>query len=52
MLVASLVRVAMENMREGSNVTIRVGPSKGESWKQYFATFPAELAWQWLKMLH
>lgn len=38
MLVASLVRVAMENMREGSNVTIRVGPSQGESWKRYFAS--------------
>jgi flagellar assembly protein FliH len=38
MLVASLVRVAMENMREGSNVTIRVGPGKGESWKRYFAS--------------
>ncbi len=37
MLVASLVRVAMENMREGSNVTIRVGLGKGESWKRYFA---------------
>ena len=38
MLVASLVRLAMENMREGSNVTIRVGPTKGESWKRYFAS--------------
>jgi flagellar assembly protein FliH len=38
MLVASLVRVAMENMREGSNVTIRVGPSKGDSWERYFAS--------------
>jgi flagellar assembly protein FliH len=37
MLVASLVRVAMENMREGSNVTVRVGAGKGESWKRYFA---------------
>jgi flagellar assembly protein FliH len=37
MLVATLVRMAMENMREGSNVTIRVGPSKGETWKRYFA---------------
>ena len=37
MLVASLVRLAMENMREGSNVTIRVGPGKGETWKHYFA---------------
>jgi flagellar assembly protein FliH len=38
MLVASLVRLAMENMREGSNVTIRVGPGKGESWKRYFSS--------------
>jgi flagellar assembly protein FliH len=38
MLVASLVRVAMENMREGSNVTIRIAPNKGESWKRYFAS--------------
>jgi len=39
MLVASLVRLAMENMREGSSVTIRVEPSKGEAWKQYFSSF-------------
>jgi flagellar assembly protein FliH len=38
MLVASLVRLSMENMREGSNVTLRVKPSKGESWKHYFAS--------------
>ena len=38
MLVASLVRVAMENMREGSNVTIRIAPNKCESWKRYFAS--------------
>lgn len=37
MLVAALVRLAMENMREGSSVTIRVSPGKGESWRQYFA---------------
>lgn len=37
MLVAALVRLAMENMREGSNVTVRVSPGKGESWKKYFA---------------
>jgi flagellar assembly protein FliH len=37
MLVASLVRLVMENMREGSNVTIRVGPGKGETWKRDFA---------------
>lgn len=39
MLVASLVRLAMENMREGSSVTIRVQPSKGAAWKQYFSSF-------------
>jgi flagellar assembly protein FliH len=39
MLVASLVRLAMENMREGSSVTIRVEPGKGEAWKQYFSSF-------------
>jgi flagellar assembly protein FliH len=39
MLVASLVRLAMENMREGSSVTIRVGVGKGEDWKRYFANF-------------
>jgi flagellar assembly protein FliH len=38
MLVASLVRLAMENMREGSSITIRVEPGKGEAWKQYFAS--------------
>jgi len=38
MLVASLVRLAMENMREGSSVTIRVEPGKGEAWKQYFSS--------------
>lgn len=37
MLVAALVRIAMDNMREGSTVTIRVGFGKGESWRQYFA---------------
>jgi flagellar assembly protein FliH len=37
MLVAALVRLAMENMREGSSVTIRVSPGKGEPWRQYFA---------------
>jgi flagellar assembly protein FliH len=37
MLVASLVRLVMENMREGSNVIIRVGAGKGEIWKRDFA---------------
>jgi flagellar assembly protein FliH len=39
MLVASLVRLALENMREGSSVTIRVEPSKSEAWKRYFSSF-------------
>jgi len=37
MLVAALVRLAMENMREGSTVTIRVSPGRAEAWRQYFA---------------
>jgi flagellar assembly protein FliH len=37
MLLAALVRLAVEKMREGSSVTIRVGPGRGASWKQYFA---------------
>jgi flagellar assembly protein FliH len=40
MLVATLVRLALEKMREGSNVTIRVGAGRGSSWSQYFAAFP------------
>jgi len=41
MLLAALVRIAVERMREGSSVTIRVGPGKGESWKRYFAAIPS-----------
>src|SRR5579863_9260854 len=41
MLVAALVRLAVERMREGSSVTIRVSPGKGASWKQYFAAIPS-----------
>jgi flagellar assembly protein FliH len=37
MLLAALVRMAVERMREGSNVTVRVSPGRGDSWKQYFA---------------
>jgi flagellar assembly protein FliH len=37
MLVATLVRMAVEKMREGSSVTIRVGPGEVARWKQYFA---------------
>lgn len=41
MLVAALVRLAVEKMREGSNVTVRVGSGKGESWRRYFANIPS-----------
>jgi flagellar assembly protein FliH len=40
MLVATLVRMAAEKMREDSSVTIRVASGRGGSWKQYFAGFP------------
>jgi flagellar assembly protein FliH len=37
MLVATLVRIAVEKMREESSVTIRVGAGRGSAWKQFFA---------------
>jgi flagellar assembly protein FliH len=37
MLVAALVRMAVERMREGSSVTIRVNPARVQRWKEYFA---------------
>ena len=37
MLVAALVRIAIDNMREGSSVTIRVCPGKGDTWRAYFS---------------
>jgi len=40
MLVATLVRMAMEKMREGSSATIRVGAGRSSSWKQYFSGWP------------
>ncbi len=40
MLVATLARIAVEKMRDDSNVTVRVAPGRGASWKQYFAGFP------------
>jgi len=40
MLVASLVRIAVEKMREDSSVIVRVGTGRGKAWKQYFAGFP------------
>jgi flagellar assembly protein FliH len=38
MLVAALVRMTIEKMREGSSVTVRVGPGQGRRWKDYFAS--------------
>jgi flagellar assembly protein FliH len=40
MLVATLVRIAVEKMRDGSGVTLRVNPSRAESWRRYFAEYP------------
>ena len=37
MLLAALVRLALENMSEGSSVLVRVSPGKAEAWRQYFA---------------
>ncbi len=40
MLVATLVRMAVEKMREESSVTVHVSPGRVASWKQYFAAHP------------
>jgi flagellar assembly protein FliH len=37
MLVTSLVRIAIERMREDSCVKVHVGPSRFAGWKKYFA---------------
>ncbi|MGA7156998.1 MAG: FliH/SctL family protein [Acidobacteriaceae bacterium] len=37
MLVATLVRMAVEKMREGSSVTVRVGRGQASRWKKYFS---------------
>jgi flagellar assembly protein FliH len=37
MLVASLVRMAVERLREGSSVTVRVGRGRAQRWQEYFA---------------
>jgi flagellar assembly protein FliH len=37
MLVAALVRMTIEKMREGSSVTVRVGAGRAKRWKEYFA---------------
>jgi flagellar assembly protein FliH len=36
MLVAALVKVATDKMREGSSLTVRVSPRRGKQWKEYF----------------
>lgn len=36
MLVAALVRIATEKMRDGSSVIVRVAPRHGRQWKEYF----------------
>jgi flagellar assembly protein FliH len=41
MLVASLVRLALEKMKEGSNVVIRVGMGRGASWRNHLAGIPS-----------
>ncbi len=38
MLVAALVKMTIDKMREGSSVTVRVAHGRGTSWRQYFAT--------------
>lgn len=40
MLVATLVRIAVEKMRDNSSVTVHVGAGRGSGWKRYFAGFP------------
>ena len=40
MLVAALVRMAMEKMRDGSSVTVRVGRGNGRRWKEFFDRQP------------
>jgi len=37
MLVAALVKIAIQKLREGSSVTLRVSPCRVASWKAYFS---------------
>lgn len=41
MLVAALVKMTIEKMREGSTVTVRVAPGSARRWKEYFASQPS-----------
>jgi flagellar assembly protein FliH len=40
MLVAALVKVAVEKMREGSSITVRVSPEQAGRWREYLAGQP------------
>jgi flagellar assembly protein FliH len=40
MLVAALVRMATEKMRDGSSVTVRVGRGNGKRWREFFERQP------------
>lgn len=40
MLVAALVKMTIEKMREGSSVSVRVGPGRAQRWKEYFGQEP------------
>jgi flagellar assembly protein FliH len=40
MLVAALVKVAVEKMREGSSITVRVSPQQARRWREYLAGQP------------
>lgn len=40
MLVATLVRMAVEKMHDGSKVKVRIGAGKAASWIGYFAQWP------------
>lgn len=41
MLVAALVKLTIEKMREGSSVTVRVAPGSARQWQEYFASQPS-----------
>jgi flagellar assembly protein FliH len=37
MLIAALVRVAVDKLHDGSSVSVRVSPVKAEKWREYLA---------------
>ncbi|HEX4036780.1 MAG TPA: FliH/SctL family protein [Acidobacteriaceae bacterium] len=41
MLVATLVRMAVERMRDDSSITVRVHPDRVAAWRRHFAADPA-----------